>query len=363
MKKYLVGGAVRDKMMGRTPKDFDYVIVGATQADVQRLIDDGYAQVGADFPVFLHPETGDEYALARVERKTGVGYHGFTVEADEHVTIEDDLARRDLTINSMAIELDGALVDPYGGMSDLHNRVLRHTSPAFSEDPLRVLRLARFAARFKDFSIAPETVEMCQALCLGGELEHLSIERIWVELGKGFSETSPARFLAVMRQLGAVKHCLILRDLFGEEADNAEQQPIAECLDIVGAQRRLEVAIAVLAVPTSMLAGSNNRTRDCFNNTKLLQSLPTSATALAGFLKRTRAYQEGPTFDDVCTSALVLEAAGFSPCFRAKRLGTAKKVASSVTAANFPTVAGKELGLAIEQGRIEALSKALTIPI
>lgn len=361
MKKYLVGGAVRDQMMGVLPKDHDYVIVGATQEDVNHLIYQGYTQVGADFPVFLHPETGEEYALARVERKTGTGYHGFMVTADEHVTIEEDLARRDLTINSMAIELDGALVDPYGGIHDLRNRILRHTSPAFSEDPLRVLRLARFAARFKDFKIADETVELCQALCWSGELEHLSIERIWIEMEKGFSENSPGRFLAVMRKLGAIKHCLVLRDIFGEDTEG--QHAIASKLDAVGPSRRLVIAIATLARSESLLPGANNRVRDCFNNTKILQELPRTATALAGFMKRSRAYQEGPSFDDVSTSALVLEAAGYPPTFTVKRLGTARRVASEINAAQFPVVTGKELGAAIEQGRVQALSSALAIPI
>lgn len=362
MKKYLVGGAVRDQMMGLEPKDHDYVIVGATQADVQRLLDDGYSQVGADFPVFLHPETGEEYALARVERKTGVGYHGFTVQADEHVTIEEDLARRDLTINSMAIELDGALVDPYGGMADLHNRVLRHTSAAFSEDPLRVLRLARFAARFKHFKIAPETVELCRSLCENGELNHLSIERVWVEMEKGFGETSPARFLSVMRELGAVQHCLVLRDVFGDDTD--AQRAIAERLTVVSDEsRRLAISIATLARAESLLPGANNRVSDCFRHTKSLQELPKTATALVGFLKRARAYQAGPTFDDAVTSALVLEAAGFKPNFNSRKLSTAKGVAMSVTAADFPTVTGKALGDAIEQGRIAALAKSLNIPI
>lgn len=362
MKKYLVGGAVRDQMMGVAPKDYDYVIVGATQTDVEHLLHEGYSQVGADFPVFLHPETGEEYALARVERKTGVGYHGFTVDADEHVTIEEDLARRDLTINSMAVELDGGLVDPYGGMSDLRNRVLRHTSPAFSEDPLRVLRLARFAARFQNFKIAPETAELCRSLCANGELNHLSIERVWVEMEKGFGESSPARFLSVMRELGAVEHCRILLDVFGEDTD--EQRAIAERLTIVtDPQRRLAIAIGTLAHSESSLRGANNRVCDCFINTTHMRGLPKTATALVGFLKRARAYQAGPTFDDAMTCAMVLESAGFKPSFNSRKLSTAKGVALSVTAANFPTVTGKALGEAIEQGRIEALAKALNIPI
>lgn len=361
MKTYLVGGAVRDSLLGLTPKDRDYLIVGATADDIQKMIDQGYSQVGADFPVFLHPETGEEYALARVERKSGAGYHGFTVQADEHVTVEEDLARRDLTINSMAVELDGALVDPYGGRADLHNRILRHTSPAFSEDPLRVLRLARFAARFKDFSIAPETVRLCIELCKGGELNHLSIERLWVEMEKGFNEASPARFLAVMRALGAVEHCTLLDDIFG--IDLEQQRKVAARLVDVCEDRRLAVSIAILAQAESKLKGANNRVRDCFVHTKLLQSLPCSATALVPFLKRIRAYSAGPSFDDLVTASLTLEASGYPPAFLSRKLLTAKRVAMQISAANFPGVEGKALGEAIEAARVESFTTSLNIPI
>lgn len=361
MKTYLVGGAVRDSLLGIKPKDHDYLIVGATATDIQRMLADGFSQVGADFPVFLHPETGDEYALARVERKSGAGYHGFTVQADEHVTVEEDLARRDLTINSMAMELDGALVDPYGGRADLHNHVLRHTSDAFSEDPLRVLRLARFAARFKDFTIAPETVRLCIELCKSGELNHLSIERLWVEMEKGFNETSPARFLAVMRALGAIEHCTMLDDIFG--MDSGLQRTVAPCLEDVCADRRLAVAIATMAHTDSKLKGANNRVRDCFMHTKLLQSMEHTATALTQGLKRMRAYSAGPSFDDAVTAALTLESGGFPPAFTSRKLITAKRVAMALSAADFPGVEGKALGEAIEAARVQALAMALNIPI
>ena len=189
MKTYLVGGAVRDTLLGLEPKDKDYVIVGATPEDVDNLVNfQGYQQVGADFPVFLHPVTGDEYALARIERKVGTGYNGFEAFTSPDLTIEDDLRRRDLTINAMAMDLEsGEIIDPFGGQEDLKNGVLRHVSEAFAEDPLRVLRVARFKARY-GFKLAKETYDLMHQLVESGELDHLTRERIWVEIEKLLSE-------------------------------------------------------------------------------------------------------------------------------------------------------------------------------
>ena len=200
MKTFLVGGAVRDKLLGRPVKDEDFVVVGAT---VQEMLDQGFQQVGADFPVFLHPETKDEYALARTERKTGVGYNGFVCET-ENVTLEDDLARRDLTINAMAIDSDGVLVDPFGGEQDLKDGILRHVSDAFAEDPVRVLRVARFAARYQ-FRIAPETLGLMRSLVASGELDHLTPERVWAETEKALTEEIPATFFSVLQAVGALQ--------------------------------------------------------------------------------------------------------------------------------------------------------------
>lgn len=200
-KVYLVGGAVRDKLLGRVSKDNDYVVVGSTP---EKMIADGFTQVGASFPVFLHPTTGDEYALARTERKTGAGYHGFDTVYDPSVTLEDDLARRDLTINSMALSETGELIDPYGGQQDLSLGILRHTSEAFAEDPLRVLRLARFAARY-GFYVADETIDLAIKVVASGELKSLPLERIWTELYKGFSEPHVIMMLDVLDEVGALK--------------------------------------------------------------------------------------------------------------------------------------------------------------
>ena len=203
MKTYLVGGAVRDELLGIEPGERDWVVVGAEPRD---LLDAGYRQVGRDFPVFLHPETHEEYALARTERKSGRGHHGFAIDTAPGVTLEQDLARRDLTINAMARAPDGTIIDPYGGRADLEARVLRHVSPAFSEDPLRVLRVARFAARFAPmgFRVAEETRELMRSMAASGELETLVAERVWQETQRALETEAPARFFELLHECGAL---------------------------------------------------------------------------------------------------------------------------------------------------------------
>jgi len=201
MKTYLVGGSVRDQLLGLPAKDRDYVVVGATPDE---MIAAGYQPVGKDFPVFLHPQTHEEYALARTERKSGRGYTGFAFHAAPDVTLEDDLRRRDLTVNAMALDENGALIDPFGGARDIEARVLRHVSEAFAEDPLRVLRLARFAARFTDFTVAPETMALCRQLVADGEIAELVAERVWQELSRGLMEAVPSRMFGVLRDCGAL---------------------------------------------------------------------------------------------------------------------------------------------------------------
>ena len=190
MKIYTVGGAVRDRLLGLTPGDRDYVVVGSSPDD---MLSAGYTPVGKDFPVFLHPKTHEEYALARTERKTGLGYRGFSVYAAPDVTLEEDLARRDLTINAMAEDAAGNVIDPYGGQQDLKARVLRHVSPAFAEDPVRILRLARFAARFPQFEVAPETRALMRQMVSAGETKNLVPERVWQELSRGLMAASTPR--------------------------------------------------------------------------------------------------------------------------------------------------------------------------
>ena len=213
MQVYCVGGAVRDELLGRSVKDHDYVVVGATPEQMTAL---GYRPVGKDFPVFLHPKTQEEYALARTERKTAKGYKGFQVYAAPEVTLEQDLARRDLTINAIARDSEGALIDPYRGVDDLRARVLRHVGPAFVEDPVRILRLARFAARFADFTVAAETQALMREMVENGEVDALIPERVWQELAKGLMEARPSRMFEVLRQCGALKKILPEVDrLFG----------------------------------------------------------------------------------------------------------------------------------------------------
>ncbi|MCL1886908.1 MAG: multifunctional CCA addition/repair protein [Betaproteobacteria bacterium] len=203
MKIYTVGGAVRDMVLGLPVRDRDYVVVGATVEMMQHL---GFRPVGKDFPVFLHPETKEEYALARTERKTAPGYKGFVFHASPEVTLKEDLERRDLTMNAMALSEDGELIDPFGGQEDLKNRVFRHISPAFADDPVRILRLARFAARFPDFTIAPETLGLMKKMVESGEVNALVPERVWRELSEGLMEKQPSRMFMVMRECGALKH-------------------------------------------------------------------------------------------------------------------------------------------------------------
>jgi len=201
MQIYVVGGAVRDRLLGLAVQDHDHVVVGATPED---MLAQGFRPVGKDFPVFLHPKTQEEYALARTERKTAPGYKGFVFHTSPDVTLEQDLIRRDLTINAIARAEDGTLTDPYGGVRDLEQRIFRHVSPAFEEDPVRILRVARFAARFADFSIAPETMALMQQMVAQGEVDALVPERVWQELSRGLMEAKPSRMLEVLRACGAL---------------------------------------------------------------------------------------------------------------------------------------------------------------
>lgn len=215
MKIYLVGGAVRDALLGIPVKDRDWVVVGASP---QQLLDLGYQAVGKDFPVFLHPKTHEEYALARTERKIGTGYHGFSCETGTHIRLEQDLARRDLTINAMAQNAQGDIIDPYGGQADLHAKLLRHVSAAFGEDPLRILRVARFAARYAHlgFKVAPETLTLMQKMVVAGDINHLTAERVWQETDKALNETRPDVYIEVLRACGALEVLFPeLNQLFG----------------------------------------------------------------------------------------------------------------------------------------------------
>ena len=246
MRSYIVGGAVRDRLLGLPVQDRDWVVVGATPEELRAL---GYLPVGADFPVFLHPETKEEYALARTERKTAPGYHGFAFHASPEVTLEQDLQRRDLTLNAIAEDADGTLIDPWDGARDLEAKLLRHVSPAFAEDPVRILRVARFAARFTGFRIAPETLALMHAMVQAGEVDALVPERVWREVSRGLMEARPSRMFEVLRECGALERVLPeVARLFGvpQRADyHPEVDTGVHLMMVLDMAARLNTSLAV----------------------------------------------------------------------------------------------------------------------
>jgi len=251
---YVVGGAVRDGLLGVKGADRDWVVVGARP---EQLIEAGFKPVGQDFPVFLHPQTREEYALARTERKTAPGYRGFVFHAAPDVSLEEDLARRDLTINAMAQAADGHLIDPFGGQRDLANRVLRHVGPAFSEDPVRILRLARFAARFGDFRVDPETQKLLGTMVDAGEVDALVPERVWQELAKGLMERQPSRLFEVLHGCGALARLLpeldrVWNDRLGRRIDKAASND--EPLDVRWALLTIDLTSAEDSVAADSMA-------------------------------------------------------------------------------------------------------------
>ena len=247
MRCFVVGGAVRDRLLGLPVNDRDWVVVGSTP---EAMVEAGYTPVGRDFPVFLHPQTHEEHALARTERKSGRGYQGFTVLASPEVTLDEDLARRDLTINAIAEDpTTGALTDPFGGQRDLQQRVLRHVGPAFVDDPVRLLRLARLAARFADFSVAPETQALLCRMVDDGEVDHLVPERVWQELSRGLMENSPERMFDVLRGCGALARLLPEVDRLWGVPQPAEHHPEIDTglhlMLVLGAAARAQAPLAV----------------------------------------------------------------------------------------------------------------------
>jgi tRNA nucleotidyltransferase (CCA-adding enzyme) len=261
---YAVGGAVRDRLLGLPVKDRDYVVVGATPEEMTAL---GFRPVGKDFPVFLHPVTQEEYALARTERKVARGYKGFRIHAAPDVTLEEDLRRRDLTINAMAEDAEGRVIDPYGGQADLRERLLRHVSPAFAEDPVRILRVARFAARFTDFRVADETLALMRQMVQAGEVDALVPERVWQEIARGLMEARPARMLTVLRECGALARLLPEVDrLFGVPQDPASHPEIdtgahlLRVMDVV-AERGYDLAVRYAALLHDVGKGLTPRER------------------------------------------------------------------------------------------------------
>ena len=347
VKTYLVGGAVRDELLGLAVKERDYVVVGSTPEEMEKL---GYKPVGKDFPVFLHPKTHEEYALARTERKSGRGYKGFTVHAAPDVTLEDDLRRRDLTINAMAKGEDGAIVDPFGGREDLKKKLLRHVSDAFAEDPVRILRVARFAARF-GFEVAKETMALMKRMVESGETDYLVPERVWQEFAKGLMEREPQRMYDVLETSGLRPK--LLPEITGiVKLDGTLAQRFAQ-LAWPLKESEVEALCNRLKVPNEVkelaLLGARNRVA-------LRASRMATAQALLELLKRTDAFRRPDRFQD-----LLAVARRDAPVIDTTRLETALTAAKAVDAGAIAAKAGspQETAQKIDEARIEAISRAL----
>ena len=404
MRIYLVGGAVRDKLLGRPEGDRDYVVTGASPGELLAL---GYKPVGRDFPVFLHPRTGEEHALARTERKSGRGYHGFEFHADPAVTLEQDLARRDLTINAIAEDEHGALIDPYGGARDLEARMLRHVSPAFVEDPVRLLRVARFAARFAPlgFAVADETMALLRQMVADGEVDHLVPERVWAETRKALAEAQPSAFLRVLRAAGALRVLFPEVDALYGVPQRAEFHPevdtgvhlemvldaaaaIAPGDDLVGfcalthdlgkaltpaaelprhvlhEQRGvvpLRALAARLKVPAEHAALAELVCREHLNAHRALELRPATVLKLLAALDALRRPERLETFLAACFAdkrgRLGHELDDYP---QADHLRRARAAAAAVTAAPFVAqgLAGPAIGAAMERARIAAIAES-----
>jgi tRNA nucleotidyltransferase (CCA-adding enzyme) len=370
MKTYIVGGAVRDELLGLPVADRDWVVVGATPEDLVAL---GYRPVGRDFPVFLHPQTHEEYALARTERKSGRGYRGFTVYSAPDVTLEADLARRDLTINAMAKDGAGALIDPFGGARDLENRVLRHVSEAFAEDPVRILRVARFAARFR-FRIAEETLALMRRMVDAGEADHLVAERVWQEFARGLAEAHPGEMLLALQRCGAPAKLLpeLVPALEGEAgakvldaleraAQSGATLPVRFALLVwplgAGALEKIDALCERLRTPAEV--------RDLALLALRLQAQLRSAAnapaeALLAVLKRADALRRRERFAELL-AAMQLAEPGAVSAGVAPRLNRALEAATSIDAGAIARATGDSAGVGqrIDAARLAAVRAAL----
>jgi len=346
VKTYLVGGAVRDELLGLPVKEKDFVVVGSTPEEIERL---GYKPVGKDFPVFLHPATHEEHALARTERKSGRGYKGFTVHAAPDVTLDDDLRRRDLTINAIAKAEDGTLIDPFGGRKDLERRVLRHVSEAFAEDPVRILRVARFAARF-GFDVAPETMALMKRMVSSGETDYLVPERVWQEFAKGLMEREPERMFEVLEECG-------LRDKLLPEirAVGKLEGPLAQRFARLAwplKESEVQALCDRLKVPSevrelALLA--------CRNRVALRASRLATPEALLELLKRTDAFRRPERFQE-----LLAVARRDQPIIDTSRLERALAAAIAVDAGAIAAGAASPQQIAerIDRARVEAIARS-----
>ena len=363
MNIYRVGGAVRDTLLGYPHHETDWMVVGSTP---EEMIAEGYTQVGKDFPVFLHPETKEEYALARTERKSGPGYHGFVVHADPSVTLEEDLERRDLTINAMAMDGSGAIIDPYGGQSDLEAKTLRHVSPHFVEDPLRVLRVARFAARYHHlgFTVAKETLSLMAEIVAADELAHLSTERVWVETEKALGERHPAIYWQVLANCGALSVLapeLTVSNGIDALSRTAQHTQRTDCrwaallADLPEA--RVKEANKKLKAPNtySLLAARVSGQR-----TKIKTALKDASECMA-LLKALDALRRDEPLEGFCETLIALELNSDDAQRTIGLLRSARDAAQKVKAADFVDqgITGPDLGAAIQSAQIERIAALL----
>lgn len=354
MKAYVVGGAVRDELLGLPLKDRDYVVVGATPEEMVRR---GFKPVGKDFPVFLHPQTKEEYALARTERKSGRGYKGFTVHAAPDVTLEDDLRRRDLTINAMAKDPDsGMLIDPFRGKQDLERKILRHVSEAFAEDPVRILRVARFAARF-GFRVADETMALMKKMVRSGEADYLVPERVWQEFARGLAEPHPEKMFDVLEACGLADKLLDgvkpVPEILASAAHSTDSLPVRFAV-IAWPQREAEVeaVCARLKAP--------NEVRElallaCRNRVALRAAPEATAAALLELFKRSDALRRPERFRELLEVARLA-----SPGLETARLERALQAANAVDAGAIAAQAASpaEIARLVDEARVRAIERA-----
>ncbi len=383
MKAYVVGGAVRDGLLGVPVNDRDWVVVGARPEELLAL---GYRPVGRDFPVFLHPQTGEEVALARTERKSAAGYHGFQFHAAPDVTLEQDLARRDLTINAMALDPDtGALIDPFGGRADLQARIFRHVSPAFAEDPVRLLRIARFGARWPEFTIAPETAQLMRRLVDDGEVDALVAERVWQEVSRGLMERAPARLFQILHDCGALARLAPELAPLWVAGGGVTARALATC-----AQEQLSLAIRYACLchqldshasaaddGTKALGALSERWRvgnDCRElagallreQVLLRQGSALDAPAALSLLERCDAFRRPERFGDLLSAfrSTQFDAVAAPARAAAARLTAALEVAQQVQVATLrrqgrlPALDGPATGRALRAAREQAIAQA-----
>ena len=363
MNSYRVGGAVRDTLLDYPHHETDWVVVGSTPEEMRSA---GFKQVGRDFPVFLHPDTKEEFALARTERKSGPGYHGFEVHADPSVTLEEDLMRRDLTINAMAMDESGAIIDPYGGQADLDAKILRHVSPHFVEDPLRVLRVGRFAARYHHlgFTVAEETLSLMSEIVAADELPHLSSERIWVETEKALSEQHPEVYCQVLSDCGAL--AALLPELaisqgisaLGRAAPHTQRADcrwaalLADLPEIRAqeASERLKAPSAYSLLATRVSGGRSS-----------VKTALKDATECMVLLKALDALRREEPFEGFCETLVALEQNSADAQQAIDLLQRARDAAQQVKAADFADqgVTGPELGAAIQAAQIDRIASLI----